>query len=240
MCTYISNNNSLPNLCNICLNEQELGVITGINLECDPRKWNYQILYCGHVICKNCYKFYINENKYKDICPVCKQKTEINESKFFGIIGERSWNTLSEWFDCDNDYELSDYDKKMCIRRARKCDIDKGFWGIYSIIIKKSIENLKIKREKLLGMKKKKRKEKEKYNIKLKKKYERLLKEYTRGWPKNKTLSNKDKEKLKKQAVQYVNNNGLYLCMTCNKNIQNRYKEKHNKNCLKKNKNIHK
>jgi hypothetical protein len=231
MTSFVSNNNDLPSCCNICLLEKKLGSIIKLKLIVDPRKWNYQILNCGHVICNYCYKNIIINPKYKETCPVCSKKNKINEWKFFGMYSNKSWYTIAEWFDDSNDNILTDYDEKSCIKRALEYEGNTGFWKLYSLILKKSIIIIKEEKNKLIIQKQKRIKEKKKYNIKLKKKYNDLLKEYTKGWARNKTLSENEKNKIKKKAIFYVNNTGSYICQKCNKNIQNRHKENHNKKC---------
>ena len=104
---------------------------------------------------------------------------------------------------------------------------------MYSIIIIKSIEIIKDERNKINIERQKKIKNNKKFKIKVNNKYNDLLKKYTIGWPKNKTLSEKEKIKIKKKAIEYVNNTGSYICSNCNKNIQNRHKASNSNKCLK-------
>jgi hypothetical protein len=234
MTSYISNENPLPNICNICLKEERLGSIRNINLVIDPRIWNYQILCCGHIFCNDCYKKIIINQKYRYKCQVCKKNTKTYEWNFFDTRGEKYWFTLAEWFDNDNDKMLTDYDIKKIHNNALKCQINNGFWNLYSIIIKKSDNIIKERKRKKIQTYNKRKYDKKIYNSKITRKYNSLIKKYTRGWPPNKILSLIKKENIKKEAIAYVNNNGSYLCSTCNKNIQNRHKERHTYKCINK------
>jgi hypothetical protein len=233
MSSFITKQNPLPNNCNICLEEKGLGSIIKLKLIVDPRKWNYQILNCGHVICNYCYKNMIINPKYKEKCVVCSKKTKVDQWLFFNMNSNKSWYTIAEWFNDSNDSILTDYDEKICINRALKDTTKNGFGSLYSIIIIKSIEIIKDERNKINIERKKIIKNNKKFKIKVNNKYNDLLKKYTIGWSKNKTLSETEKIKIKKKAIEYVNNTGSYICSNCNKNIQNRHKVSHSNKCLK-------
>ena len=84
MCSLVSyKNNNLPDYCSICQEKINNGCINKNKFVINPIKWNFEILYCGHVFCCRCF----NNPNFPNNCPLCRKFTMIEEFSFNSIPG---------------------------------------------------------------------------------------------------------------------------------------------------------
>lgn len=94
MTSLVSYNNNLPDYCSICQEHFNHGCINNNKFITNPQKWNFEILYCGHVFCKNCF----HNNKFPDNYPLCRKSTLVKELSFTSSYN-KIWSSLSEYTD---------------------------------------------------------------------------------------------------------------------------------------------
>ena len=123
--SYLFDSKDLNFMCPICLEHKNLNTYKKKSF-LKPNEWDFKILYCGHVLCNQCYKL----KKFKS-CPLCKKNTKVNS---YTLITRKktnqSWNTLDEWF-------TSFYDKigDLFYRNLKHWKPNKDSWsGIYSYV----------------------------------------------------------------------------------------------------------
>jgi hypothetical protein len=197
------NNNNLPDYCSICQEHFNNGCINNNKFITNPRKWNFEILYCGHVFCKNCF----HNSKFPNNCPLCRKSTSIKELSFDSSCN-KIWSSLSEYTD---DFIQKGYMNRIIITsrkilKEKKRIENNGWVSLYAIIYNIAHNKINKIKNKQKILKEKENKKKRILNSKIKREYERLLKNYTRGWPKNKTLSQRENNKLFDKATQKFKN----------------------------------
>ncbi|VVU94471.1 hypothetical protein CPAV1605_193 [seawater metagenome] len=216
MTSYIFDQNNKIYNCSYCLTDQTLGSIKKNKFLINPKLWNFEILHCGHIICKNCF----TENDHLiDKCGLCRQDTKVYEMKLFhGINYNKSWKTLSQWFEEFNGSVI-----RVSIKNWKPNK--QSFSGIYACIRDKSLLKIKSERQRLQKIKEKKAKEQSILNSKIQKELKRIT-------PKRK-LYKGEYEKLLIQAEKNVKENtGSFKCQKCSKTIPAKHKHNHLQKCL--------
>ena len=196
MISLLSNNQNIPNNCSICEKKINTHSIISKNNKfvVNPNKWDFDILHCGHIICRNC----TVPNK----CNNCNCSTKVFQFNI-SLLEEKYWYSLTDYI---NDYINADCmnriisTSKKIIKDNKKIE-NTSWMSLYAMVHKIAFNQIKsfiLKNNKNKEILHKKKRIK---NFRINKEYDRLLRKYTKNWPKSKTISPREKERLKDQAV---------------------------------------
>ena len=217
MTSYISLQNNKIYSCSYCLTDTDLGSIKNNKFLIDPNLWNFEILHCGHIICKNCF----NDNHHLiDKCSMCRKDIKVYEMKmFYGINHDKSWKTLSQWF--------SEFNRaSIMISLKNWKPRNDSFTGIYAIIRDNSIAEIKLKRDLAKQVEEKKKKKKSILNNKIKRELLKIT-------PKRQLRKGEYEKLLEKAKENVEKNSGTFLCKYCKRTLPSKHKDNHFKKCLK-------
>jgi hypothetical protein len=217
MTSYISQQNNKIYNCSYCLTDKSLGSIKNNKFLIDPNLWNFEVLHCGHIICKNCF----NDNHHLiDKCSMCRKDVKVYEVKmFYGINYDKYWKTLSEWF--------SDFNRRTVMISLKNWKANKdSFTGIYAMIRDNSITEIRLEKYAVKQLKEKRRKKKSILTNKIKRELQKIT-------PKRQLRKEEYEKLLEKAKLNVKRNSGTFTCELCQRQLPSKHKDNHLKKCSK-------
>ena len=147
MISLLSNNQNIPNNCSICEKKINTHSIISKNNKfvVNPNKWDFDILHCGHIICRNC--------EVPNKCNNCNCSTKVFQFNI-SSLEEKYWDNLTEY--------INDYINAGCMNRIFSTSkniikenkiIENTSWmSLYAMVHKiafNQIKSLKLKNNKI-------------------------------------------------------------------------------------------